>query len=185
MNKQDIRFAIKQLKKTLSHEQRDSDALIVKNKIETSLWFKNASNILTYNSLPDELDTKFHIQCWTNIKNLYLPRVNGNNLEILRAGETTIGSFNILEPTGNDVISPSEIELAIIPGIAFSHNGIRLGRGKGYYDRLLCNMNVLKIGICYDFQLIEELPCEVHDICMDAIITPNHTLIINSKQSWI
>ena len=185
MNKQNIRFAIKQLKKSLSLEQKDSDALTVKNKIEASLWFKGASNILTYNSLPDELDTKSHLQSWSNIKNLYLPRVNGNNLEILRAGETTIGSFNIFEPTGNNIISPSIIDLAIIPGIAFCPDGIRLGRGKGFYDRLLCDMTVLKIGICYDFQLIEGLPREDHDICMDAIITPNHTLIISSSLPWL
>lgn len=184
MNKQEIRLNIKQLKNSLSLEQRERDAMIVKNKIEESLWFRGALNILTYNSLPDELSTKSHLQDWSNLKKLYLPRVNGNDLEILHTGETSIGSFNIHEPIGSNIISPSTIELAIIPGVAFSTNGIRIGRGKGYYDRLLHNISALKIGIGYDIQLFENLPFESHDISMDAIITPNHTIIINTNYPW-
>lgn len=185
MNKQEIRNKIKQLKASLSNTQKETEALIVKQKIENSLWFRNASNILTYNSLPDELCTASHLQDWKAFKTLYLPRVNGDDLEILYAENTVIGSFNIYEPTGNNIIPPSKIDLAIIPGIAFSPNGARIGRGKGYYDRLLVNLNALKIGICYDCQLLNNLPHESHDIYMDAIITPSRTIIINTKHPWL
>lgn len=185
MTKQEIRFAIKQLKATLSQTQKENDAIIVKQKIEKSLWFKCATEVLTYNALPDELQTEIQLHEWFNNKRLHLPRVNGDTLDVLPAGDTTIGSFNIKEPIGNTLTPTQTIDLAIIPGIAFDRNGARLGRGKGYYDKLLQNMAALKIGICYDFQLLEKLPLEPHDICMDAIITPSHSIIINNEYPWL
>jgi 5-formyltetrahydrofolate cyclo-ligase len=78
-----------------------------------------------------------------------------------------------MEPTGElfPVESYHEIDLAVIPGVAFDRLGARLGRGKGYYDRLLSQMpNAYKIGICFPFQLLERLPSEPHDVLMNEVI---------------
>ena len=78
-----------------------------------------------------------------------------------------------MEPTG-PLFAPEnydEIELAIIPGMAFDRAGHRLGRGKGYYDRLLSRLKAAKLtGICWAFQLLDEVPSEPHDIPMHNII---------------
>ena len=74
---------------------------------------------------------------------------------------------------------PSEIELIIVPAVAFDRNGNRLGRGKGFYDRLLQTTSATKIGVGYDFQLIEEIPAEPHDIPMDMVITQKHYIKIS------
>jgi len=78
-----------------------------------------------------------------------------------------------MEPTG-PLFAPEhygEIELAIIPGMAFDSAGHRLGRGKGYYDRLLPNLKTAKLtGICFPFQLLEEVPAEAHDISVCKVI---------------
>ena len=64
-----------------------------------------------------------------------------------------------------------EIDLAVIPGVAFDRHGVRLGRGKGYYDRLLPLMlNAYRIGICFPFQLLEQLPSEPHDVLMNEVV---------------
>ena len=62
-------------------------------------------------------------------------------------------------------------EVLIIPGLGFDHRGNRLGRGKGYYDRFLNNNDVVKIGICFHEQLVDEIPIEKYDVLMDYIIT--------------
>lgn len=68
-------------------------------------------------------------------------------------------------------VPENEIDLIIVPGVAFDRQRNRLGRGKGFYDRLLSTLNVPKIGISYDFQLKDQIPVEPFDRKMDLIIT--------------
>ncbi|EJW99876.1 5-formyltetrahydrofolate cyclo-ligase [gut metagenome] len=83
-----------------------------------------------------------------------------------------VGSYGILEPIGEAIQTYTSIDLIIVPGMAFDKQGHRLGRGKGYYDRLLPKIpQAYKIGICFPFQLLEEIPTEPFDICMDEILT--------------
>ncbi len=177
--KHTIRQQIKDLKRCISESNKIEATNKVASAIEQLPYFKSASNILLYHSLPDELNTHSMIDKWSAYKSIFLPRINDNELEILHANNTQLGAFNIQEPVGSTIIPLSTINIAIIPGVAFDKNGVRLGRGKGYYDRLLCQCNVIKVGICYDFQLLEKLPSDSHDIPMDIVITPKQTLIIN------
>ncbi len=66
---------------------------------------------------------------------------------------------------------PKDIDLVITPGLAFDHNNNRLGHGKGYYDRLLAGMRAFKIGVCFNFQLFNEIPYTLNDVKMDMVIT--------------
>ena len=97
----------------------------------------------------------------------------GNDIIPVEYGKDTdfaVGDFNILEPqnepyTGN-------FDLIVVHGVAFDRQGNRLGRGKGYYDRFLCqHLKVKRIGICFDFQLVDSIPTEPFDIRMDEVIT--------------
>ena len=83
------------------------------------------------------------------------------------------GPYGILQPKDDEgsVIDSSKVEVAIIPGVAFDRRGMRLGYGKGVYDRLLGKSNALKIGLAYDFQVLDELPKEEHDLEMDILVT--------------
>lgn len=176
MNKNEIRQEIKRLKGCLTDDEKIRSAISVFEKIEATDSFHHASNILLYNSLPDELSTKGAIRKWNKIKNIFLPRVNGNELEVLPYDVSMIerGSFNIDEPIGESLSDISVIDLIIVPAIAYDQNGNRIGRGKGYYDRLLQKVSVLKIGVGYDFQLITHIASEPHDIPVDIIVTPNN-----------
>lgn len=182
--KNSIRQQVKLQKSLLDDKIKGFAANAVFSKIEDSLWFKDAHHILTYSSLPDELQSTQYLNLWKKTKSIYLPRVNQNFLEILPATQTTTGAFNIDEPIGNNIISTSILQLIIVPGIAFDLNGTRIGRGKGFYDRLLNSTNALKIGVGYDFQLFDSIPSECHDVPMDAIITPNNTIILNKSIPW-
>ena len=82
-----------------------------------------------------------------------------------------IGPYQIPQPSTLTLIDPEDIDLAFIPGLAFSEGGLRLGYGKGVYDRLLINIKALKIAVAYDFQIIDYLEGESHDLKVDFIIT--------------
>lgn len=130
---------------------------------------------MLYHSLKDEVDTHAFIRKWSREKRILLPVVTGDDLELrLYTGpeDLTVGAYGIEEPTGARFTDYAAIGLIVVPGVAFDRDGNRLGRGKGYYDRLLPRIpSAYKIGICFPFQLVDEVPAEPFDIRMDEIIT--------------
>lgn len=179
MEKKELRRKIKNLRTIINEAQKEAAAAEVFDKLEQTAAFMLADRILMYHSLPDELTTHRFLKKWSGRKHFFLPRVNGVNLEILPYDESRLelGSFFIEEPTGNDVVDPEDIEMIIVPAVAFDRNCSRLGRGKGFYDRLLAATRATKIGIGYDFQLVDELPTEPHDIRMDMVITQSAIIV--------
>ena len=173
MEKSDIRRKIKNLRMMLSEMEKASAADEVFAQLEKTAAFMMADNILMYHSLPDELQTIKFLRKWRDRKRFFLPRVNGVNLDILPYEETRLelGSFHIEEPTGDDTVAVEDIELMVIPAVAFDRKGNRLGRGKGFYDRLLATSKATKIGVGYEFQLLDSIPSEPHDVAMDMVIT--------------
>jgi 5-formyltetrahydrofolate cyclo-ligase len=91
------------------------------------------------------------------------------------------GAFGISEPGPEATVFPlNQLDLVLVPGLAFDPRGRRLGRGKGFYDRLLAQVSGVKCGVALDEQILEELPAEPHDIIMDYILTPTRWLAIQS-----
>ncbi len=175
MNKDDIRRRVKARKTLLDDTDKLTAAARVFDMLERTAAFMMADRILMYHSLPDELSTRSLISKWASRKHFYLPRVNGVNLDILPYDEQrlALGSFHIEEPTGNDTASMDDIELVVVPAVAYDRRGNRVGRGKGYYDRLLAETRATKVGVGYDFQLMDdgEIPAEPHDVRVDIVIT--------------
>ncbi len=181
MEKEDIRRKVKNLRSMLLDAEKEKAAEAVFSKLEETAAFLLADHIMMYHSLEDELSTIKFLAKWKNKKHFYLPRVNGVNLEILPYDETRLelGAFHIEEPQGDNMIDPEDLDLIVVPGVAYDRKGNRLGRGKGFYDRLLANVQATKIGVGYEFQLFDEIPSEPHDIRMDAVITQTGCIIIH------
>lgn len=136
--------------------------------------FKEAQTVLLYYSLLDEVRTHEFVERISQEKQVVLPVVTGDELELRRySGKTDLkkGSFGIDEPTGEIVTDFSSIDVAIIPGVGFDKHGNRLGRGKGYYDRLLPKLQSYNIGVCFSFQVLPEIPTESFDRPMDEVWT--------------
>ena len=137
---------------------------------------KAAKTVMLYYSLPDEVDTHTLVDSLlVSGKQILLPHVTGEGTMELRryTGPTdlALGAYNIMEPTGDLFVDYASIDLAVIPGMAFDKEGNRMGRGKGYYDRLLLKLrSTYKIGICLPFQLVEQIPTDEHDVKMDEVI---------------
>lgn len=158
----------------LSTEQRLDEANAVFQYIEQSSVFNQSKNILLFASLPDEIPTHHVIERWVALnKNVYLPRVNGDMLEVIMYNPTKLkqGSFNILEPQGDEIVDPTILDMIIVPGVAFDKAGNRLGRGKGFYDRLLSHTNATTIAVCFNCQLLDNIPTEPHDMPVNFIVT--------------
>ncbi len=137
----------------------------------------HARTLFIYYSLPDEIPTQELLDEFVSKgKTVLLPRVANATDMFLHcytgAADLKLGAFGILEPTGKPFTDYQQIEVAIIPGMAFDKQGHRLGRGKGYYDRFLPLLtNAYKIGVCYPSRLLDEIPVDDHDIIMDEVIS--------------
>lgn len=176
-----IRKEIKQRKQQLALSEKEAVAQSIAKKIETLPLFASSDTILLYHSLPDEVCTHRWIASWASTKRLLLPVVRGAEIELVQyRPEQPLqqGNFQIWEPRGEAFTDYAAIGLAIIPGIAFDREGNRLGRGKGYYDRLLPKLHCKKLAVCYHLQLWEKpLPCDAWDIPMDLIVSEKETII--------
>lgn len=170
-------------KALLTAGERDAAAIAVFAAVERTDAFQAANRILAYHSLPDELSTIDFINKWEKEKQLFLPRVNGEDLELLPYNRTSLhtGAFQIEEPNGTNTADPDSMDLIIVPAVALDRNGNRLGRGKGFYDRLLARTNAVTIGVGYDFQLVDNIPMESHDAPLDIVITQSHIIRVHDR----
>lgn len=184
MEKREIRHKIKNMRQMLTEGERISATDAVFSQLEQTAAFMLADRILMYHSLPDEVSTHAFLRKWGKRKRFFLPRVNGVNLEILPYDEQRLelGSFHIEEPTGENTVDPEEIELIVVPAVAFDRKGTRLGRGKGFYDRLLASTKAVTIGVGYDFQLIDEVPAEPHDVPMNMVVTQTSVILCRNRK---
>ena len=152
---------------------------------ESDLW-ESTRSILIYHPLKSEPDTS---QILTSTgRTIFLPRVTASGLDIhLYSGPSSLtrSPHGMLEPdpTCSPIVSPEEIGLAIIPGLAFDPlTGVRLGRGGGYYDRLLADerYRAHTLGIAFELQIESDLPLEPHDQTIDYLLTESGLRTISS-----
>ncbi|MDE6404002.1 MAG: 5-formyltetrahydrofolate cyclo-ligase [Muribaculaceae bacterium] len=175
MNKAEIRRRVSNHKALLADTDRQVAADAVFDRLEKMAAFVMADKILMYNSLPDELSTRSFIDKWAARKHFFLPRVNGVDLDVLPydRAHMHLGAFRIEEPDGDDTVDVDTLDLIIVPAVAYDSKGNRVGRGKGYYDRLLARARAVTIGVAYDFQLFDTVEVEPHDRPVDIVITPS------------
>lgn len=151
------------------------------NHLEGLDIFRKAHCIAIYHALPDEVQTAAFIEKWAGEKTILLPLVEGDDIYLFPyKGKHTLtcGVFGIQEPQRCDPFPEDQIDLMIIPGVAFDRKGNRIGRGKGYYDRLLSTLKAPRIGLCFSFQLMNDIPAEPFDISMNGIVTDQEIFLL-------
>lgn len=176
MEKQELRRQIRAAKKAVPFCEKLTRSASIMQQVETSPQFVQANTVLLYWSMDDEVQTHDFVNRWYKDKTLLLPCVDGDELRLRRytgpecmtAGE----QFGIGEPTGPEFSDTDSIDIIIVPGVAFDLQGNRLGRGRGFYDRLLkTTPNAIKIGVAFDFQVVDQVPTEPLDVPMNLIIS--------------
>lgn len=172
--KRTLRRAVRAEIAKLSTSDKERLSAHIFSKITALQEVTQASTIALFASLPDEPQTAAIIEQLAQSKRIVLPRIEGEEMEFYDISEGLHeGAFGIMEPIAATPISPSEIDVMIVPGVAFTRKGARLGRGKGFYDKYLSHSSfrAYTIGICYPCQIVEELPTEPHDKILDKVVT--------------
>lgn len=176
LSKQQLRDYVRRQKRLRTPEELRQLSHLKEDRLLAHPRILHAQIILLYYSLPDEVCTHQAVELLTaQGKTILLPRVvDGERMEIRRyTGPVDLSesSYHIMEPTGPLFTSYREIEVVVVPGMAFDRHNHRLGRGRGYYDRFLKLVpQAWKLGICFDFQLFDTIPAGPYDVPMDEII---------------
>ena len=164
--------------------QPDEDSSSACRLILKSTVWQRASRVMLYVPMRGELNVNSLIENGLkDDKLIALPRfsVNKNAYEacgIDNLSDLVPGKFGVLEPPPDcQTMDTKQLDLAIVPGVAFAGLGGRLGRGGGFFDRLLTDIPAKKCGVCFEQQVYPDVPVERHDVKMDMIATPSGWLI--------
>ena len=166
----------------LKPQELENKSLRIKKKLFFLESFRKAKCVCFYVSMPLEVDTKGMIdEALALGKRVFVPLTNLENKELSlyeikdRRIDLEKGAFGIMEPRSDKALpaSSAEVECLIVPGVVFDKKNHRIGHGGGYYDRFLEKLppQVLKIGLAFSLQVVQEIPAESHDVNLDVVLT--------------
>ena len=143
----------------------------------TSEIYKKSTFIMLYMPIGNETDTSYIIKrAFADGKKLVFPVTDSKSGEItaycvnVDTGFVK-GAFSVYEPDSAELADINEIDVVIVPGVAFDNSGARIGFGKGCYDKFLKRVSAVKVGFCYEFQICDKIVTDEHDINMDYLVT--------------
>jgi 5-formyltetrahydrofolate cyclo-ligase len=179
LSKADIRMAMRLRTGTFPASKRDAASETICDLIRRSERWQSLNSVMLFVPLKDEPDV------WPLVeealaagRRVALPRFDPARQAyaacFVRDLEADLvpGKFGIAEPApGLSGVAAPTVDLVLAPGLAFDVHGHRLGRGKGYYDRLLADVHGRRSGVAFEFQVTPELPAEPHDVQMDCLVT--------------
>lgn len=187
LDKKTLRQEIMRKRSRLSKEEIMEKSTEIKNKLFQLEEFKAANFIFSFISFEDEIYTHNIIkESLAMNKRIGVPITVDKPRKLLVSEikdfnkELEIGYYNILAPKKEfeRIVAPSVIDLVLVPGLAFDKEGYRTGYGGGYYDRFfaISNKNMVKVGLCFDLQIVTEVPKDPYDIPVDYIITEDRII---------
>ena len=170
-----LRYKLNQLKPV---ERRQRSRKILARLFKHPSFLK-ARSILTYVAVDSEVQTYPVLKMVPKMgKRIYVPVIDLKKnqmrmIEVTDGKKLRPGAYGVPEPAlrGNRIGNPKELDLAIVPGLGFDQRRIRLGRGKGYFDRFLKKASkAYKMGLAFQCQVVKKLPCDKHDVMMDEVL---------------
>ncbi len=183
MPKTNYRRLLLEKRRTMTADAWKAASLLAQQTLIESLEFERARVLALYASIQNELDTSLVMETALAAGKIVLyPAMTADGLLFRRVtgkGDFLPGLFGVLEPVPSTAIyPPTEADLIVIPGVAFDTAGNRIGYGKGYYDKALHQLEGKGrlTGFCHDFQLVDEIVGEPHDVKMDRIITERRVI---------
>lgn len=168
--KQRLRQEMRQRIAAMPVEERARASALLRGRLLESEAWMAARTIFGFFPMSSEPDWLGDV--WPGDKVLALPRIEGETMRFFRVrsrDDLVKGPFGIPQPALGDEVT--EGDLVLVPGVAFTLAGGRLGRGKGFYDRWLEGRAALKMGVCFSGQVVEAVPREGHDVRMDAVVS--------------
>ena len=178
LTKQYIRSKILLELKNQEEENRNRKSFIIKDKLFRTEVFKKAKIVMFYIAFKGEVETEEMIKETINLgKIVTVPVCKPHKLALEPCildshAHLKRGPYGVKEPAEERCVPLSMLQLIIVPGVAFDKKGNRLGRGKGYYDRLLQKLpkTTQSIGLAFDFQILSSVPSHAHDVAVGRVI---------------
>jgi 5-formyltetrahydrofolate cyclo-ligase len=177
LTKKTLRSRILLKLKTQKEEDRDRKSLSIKEKLFKNPVFKKAKRVMFYVSFDGEVNTEYMIKETLKSGKIVAVPVCKRNCVINpclygKSASLKKGPYGIYEPAIERCINLKDLDLVVVPGIAFDKRGNRLGRGKGYYDRFLRKLpkSTVSIGLAFDFQILPFVPATTTDVKVNKII---------------
>lgn len=179
-----LRTRFRAVLRELARDQWESESIELCARLVGQSAWQNARSVMLFVPRSDEPNIRALLPAALNAGKLTaLPRFNSATTHyeaaLVRDLEKDLreGQFGILEPTpACESVSLKRLDLVLVPGLAFDSHGHRLGRGKGFYDRLLAEVTGLTCGVAFEQQLVSSIPVEPHDVHLNCIITPSRWL---------
>lgn len=177
MEKNKTRKKIIKIRESVGGKAVNSNSRKILKKLFQTAEFCQAKKVMFYSSFGNEVSTEKMIEKSLKLKKrVFLPKILKGKIvpvQIDNPKELVLGKFGILEPSGmmKRRRVPSDLDVIIVPGVAFDKNCNRIGFGKGYFDRFLKTQKAIKIGIAHGFQIIKQIPVEKFDVPADLVIT--------------
>ena len=173
--KNQLKESILEKRNSLSKEEITERSKQIENNLFNLEQYKKSKTIMFFVSFNSEVNTHEMIKDALKIKTIAVPKVVGHEIEpsvIIDFDNLVSAKFGILEPIELMKIAYKNIDLVLVPGIAFDKQGHRIGYGFGYYDKFLKKVpKAIKIGLAFDFQIVDKVPREEHDVAVDLIVT--------------
>lgn len=149
--------------------------------------YRKAEQICLYMPVNNEVDvTLLADDAWNDGKTLWLPKTCGKIMDFFEFRQDTVlsvGEYGISEPVSEEQLKPDEKTLVLMPGLAFSPDGGRIGYGGGYYDRFLSEWDCcMTAAVCYRFQILQDIPVEGHDVRPDIIVNESSLVVPECKK---
>ena len=178
-SKADLRARMKRDRNALSMIEAAELSARIAERVLAVPEFMRAKRVFCYASVVGEVDTRGLMrEIIYSGRELYLPRIKRNvkinAVRLTSFGDLRVGPYGIDEPTGDEIIEPGNLEVLLVPGVAFDRRGSRLGMGLGFFDRFLPLCRGLIIGLSYDLQIVDCVPATGRDARMDMVITETH-----------
>ncbi|AGX41373.1 5-formyltetrahydrofolate cyclo-ligase [Clostridium saccharobutylicum] len=184
-----LRKEVLDRRKDIDKKEKEKMDEIIEEKLYESSYYKNAKNIFIYISYDSEINTRNIINNSLKAgKKIYVPRTEFKTklmdaVEVTTLDNLTKSSYGILEPSIEEsAIDPNELDLIIVPGVAFDESHGRMGYGAGFYDRYFKRINekslkkITKLAMAYDFQVINKVPMDKDDVPVDCIFTEKRVI---------
>lgn len=175
--KETIRKQVRQTRRRIDPVEVQAASAVIAGKVLKLEEFVRASSVGCYMALPHEVQMYRVIEtCWAQGKRVGVPVYDRNRKDYgfawYRQGDATgFGPEKIPQPLAIHPVAVSDLEFVVVPAVAFDSAGRRLGHGGGYYDRLLKGYSGFKVGVAFEFQMVEAVPLESHDVAVDLVIT--------------
>ena len=171
-----IRRVMRERRRSLVQVEKDAFNAAICEKLATLA--DGRSPIAVYLASKDEIDlTEFITTLVSRGTTVVSPRWNGEIYELARLDgidvkSLRVGPMGIMEPTAANIVAPEEVAMWVVPGLAFTRDGRRLGYGGGWYDRFLAlaSPDAPRVGVAYSFQIVDRLPVEPHDVLLTEVV---------------